>query len=287
MYFRKMIKFHDLKVKAVPQVLFVLLLAISFGIRIAARPIVIDYSIYLQQMANTYSEIMSSQDLRDPSAMLKIAQSLQESAVLQNLLSSSLKIIGIFILQRILLMLVSYFYLGAYLCDHESENSSLSCYIGKYKKALTRFVGFNLIFYSAIIFILFAGLFILSFAAVLVPVLILPIMLISYLLPAGWFILQVIFIFKDITFLDTGVTIWRNFKLSTRLSAGNRLIIGVNIFFISFLNVMIGMFTVESQLISMFIISFLEVIIILVRQRLVALMYLSRTRRVIAPPAEG
>ncbi|NLM11860.1 MAG: hypothetical protein GX213_14030 [Clostridiaceae bacterium] len=283
-YFKRMMKFHDLKAKGVPQVIFVLLLAISFGFIIAIKPVIMDYTIYLQQFYNTYMDILSSGSNSDPSAFFGSILELQNSNLFSQLMSVSMKILGVVTLQQILLMLLSFFYLGAYLCDLESEGSSLSCYIRKFTKALPRFIGFNLIFYLAVIIIFAVGLFLLAMASVVLPVLYLALSFITFLLPAGWFIIQVIFIFKDITFLDTGVSIWRNFRLSMQLSAGNRMIIAKNIFFIVFLNFLIRMFTVESQLVSLFIISFLEVIILLIKQRLIALMYLSRTRRIKEPP---
>lgn len=51
-YFKKMMKFYDLKARGVPQVLFVLLLAVSFGLVLLVRPLVLDYTIYVQQVYN-------------------------------------------------------------------------------------------------------------------------------------------------------------------------------------------------------------------------------------------
>lgn len=277
--------FYDLKAKGVPQVIFVLLLAVSFGFMLIARPVILDYSIYLQQLNNTYMDIFSSGSANDPSAIYRSALEIQNSETFYRLLSASLKIIGLFALQQLLLMLLSFFYLGAYLCDLESEGSTFSCYIRKFLKALPRFVGFNLIFYMAVVILLFALVFLFALASTLMQVLIFALGFITLLIPVGWFIVQVIFIFKDITFLDTGVTIWRNFKLSMQLSKGNRVMIARNIIFIELLYLLIRMFTVESQLISMFIISFLEVIILLIKQRLIALMYISRTRKIEETPA--
>lgn len=286
-YFRRMMKFYDLKAKAVPQVLFVILLGISFGFRIAAQPLVLDYSIYLQQLANTYKDILSSGNVNDTSMIIESVLAIQNTDMFSQVITLSLKVIGLIALQQVFLMILAFFYLGAYLCDLESEGSSFSSYIYKFAKALPRFIGFNLIFYLVIIILFIAVIFLLTLASSVLPVLFIVMNFITILLPAGWFVIQVIFIFKDITFLDTGVSIWRNFKISAQLSAGNRMMIGRNIIFIVFLNLLIGMFTVESQLVSMFIISFLEVIILLIKQRLIALMYLTRTRRIKETPVES
>lgn len=274
-----MMKFYDIKARGVPQVLFVLLLAVSFGFILLVRPMVMDYTILLQQVYNTYLDILSSES-NDPSALFRNITELQNSEMFAGLISVSLKIIGYMLLQQILLNLLSYFYMGAYLCDLENEGSSFSCYLRKFLKALPRFIGFNLIFYLILTVLFTAVTFLIALAAAFIPFLYFASGFIVFLIPAAWFIIQVIFIFKDIAFLDTGVSIWRNFRLSAQLSAGNRFTIAKNIVFIVFLNLLIRMFTIGSQLASLFIISFFEVIILLIKQRLITLMYLSRTRRI-------
>ncbi|UZQ86340.1 hypothetical protein ODU73_000766 [Thermoclostridium stercorarium] len=278
-YFKKMMKFYDLKARGVPQVLFVLLLAVSFGLVLLVRPLVLDYTIYVQQVYNAYMDILSSENAEDPSLLFKKIMELQNSETFSQLMSSSVKIIGFSLLQQILLKLLSYFYLGAYLCDLEYERPSMSCYLRKFLKALPRFIGFNLFFYLGLVIVFIAVTFLFALITALVPVLYFAVNLVIFLIPVVWFIIQVIFIFKDITFLDTGVSIWRNFRLSAGLSSGNRFTIAKNIIFIVCLNLVIQMFSFESQLVTLFIVSFLEVIILLIKQRLIALMYLSRTRR--------
>jgi len=159
--------------------------------------------------------------------------------------------------------------------DLESSSSTLSQYFKKYFKALPRYIAFNILFYlcAGILFliILVAS----SFVAMLLPLFSLVILLI----PAVWFVVQVLFIFKDAVFLDTGAGVFKNFSLSLKLSSGNRIMIGRNVFFIFVLNWIIRMIsTGNSVLISMFIFSFMEVIMLLIMQRLTALMYMDRTR---------
>lgn len=279
-YFRRMIKFYDLKANAVPKILFILLLAVSFGFRVASQPVVMDYTIYFEQLVNTYQDVLSSGTVNDASTFIRSMMDLQNSEAYAKVISLSLNIIGIIAIQRIILNILLFFYLGAYLCDLESNGSSFAFYIRKFAKALPRYLAFNLIFYLALILLLFAGAFIFALVSAILPIFGFLLYLVMPLLTVGWFIIDVIFVFKNITFLDTGVSVWRNFKISAQLSYGNRMMIARNIFFIEILKLMIGMFTVESRLVSMFIISFFEVIILLIRQRLVALMYLSRTRKI-------
>lgn len=278
-YFKRIVKFYDIKARGVPQVLFVLLLAASFGLSLAIRPFAVDYSIYLQQVYNTYMDILSSESINDTSALLGSIIGLQNSEMFSRLISVSLKILGFTLLQEILLNVLAYFYLGAYLCDLESGTSSFSGYLRKVAKALPRYAVFNIIFYVALIIVFAFALFIFAVISSFIPVFYFAVNLVIYLIPVAWFVVRVIFVFKDITFLDTGVSVWRNFRLSAELSAGNRMMIARNIFFIVFLNLLIRIFTVESQLVSLFIISFLEIIILLIKQRLIALMYLTRTRK--------
>lgn len=169
--------------------------------------------------------------------------------------------------------LLLFFYLGGYLVDLEGPSSSFAVYANKFFKALPRYLLFNIIFYVALLIIVLIVVF---FAMLVFPMFAFAS---SFIVALAWFIIQVVFIFKDITFLDTGVSVWRNFKTSIQLSKGYGFFIGRNIIFIYFLSLLINMFTIESQLVSMFIISFFEVIILQIRQRLVALMYISRTRK--------
>lgn len=272
-YFRRMMKFYDLKANAVPQVLFVLLLAISFGFRVLVQPLMMDYFIYSQQIYNTLPDVLATENL---STQLHTMIEFQNSEVFLSFITILLKIVGILTLQKILMALLLFFYLGGYLVDLEGPSSSFAVYANKFFKALPRYLLFNIIFYVALLIIVLIVVFIMSFAMLVFPMFAFAS---SFIVALAWFIIQVVFIFKDITFLDTGVSVWRNFKTSIQLSKGYGFFIGRNIIFIYFLSLLINMFTIESQLVSMFIISFFEVIILQIRQRLVALMYISRTRK--------
>ena len=57
---------------------------------------------------------------------------------------------------------------------------------------------------------------------------------IVYLISILWFLIRVIFVFRDVTLLDTGVSVFKTLVLPRKLSAGNRRVIGWNIIFIEF-----------------------------------------------------
>lgn len=273
-YFKRMMKFYDLKVQGVPQVVFILLLLASFGARFVAQPYVTEMTIYYQQWVSMYGDAVSSGDLTDPQVMENVMH-IMLSDEFSMLVNTMLKLTGLFVLQQVVMMLLSFFYLGAYLVDMETSKPVITQYMSKFIHALPRYIGFNVIFYLGV-----GILFALSIPLASFLIMILPLFyIILYVFP--WFLIQIIFIFKDITFLDTGVGIFRNFSLAWKLSAQNRLIIGKNIFFIIFLNMIINMVSVGTNvLISMFVVSFFEVIVLLIQQRLIVLMYLSRTRRI-------
>lgn len=273
-YFRRMMKFHDLKVQGVPQVLFILLLAVSFGARIIAQPLVTEMSIYQQQLMMSYSDILSTGNMTDPAVMENLMK-IPFSEEYAQFITLAAKVLGLFLLQQVLMMLVSFFYLGAFLVDLEEGKTSVAHYINKFLTALPRYIGFNFLFYLALAILAVAVIFGSSLLIMMLPLL----SILLFLLPVAWFLVEVLFIFKDITLLDTRVGIIKNFRLSWKLTAGNRLMIGRNIFFIVFLNMIISMVGVGTNLLlSMFVVSFLEVIVLLIRQRLTALMYFSRTR---------
>lgn len=281
-YFRRMLKFYELKVQGVPQVLFVLLLAAAFGFRLLLRPLVFDMSIYQQQIVIAYQDIFAAGDMTDPSIMEKLMK-IPFSEEYAQFISLFFKSMGLILVQQIVMMLLSYFYLGAYLTDLDLTNASMAQYMKKFFRALPRYAAFNILFFLAVGILAVVIIFLSSLVIMLAP----PLYMLIFTLPIGWFIIRIIFIFKDITFLDTGVRVIDNFSLSLKLSKGNRVMIGRNIFFLVFLNMIIGMVSIGSNvLLTMFVTSFFEVIVLLFRQRLTALMYYSRTRKIREESAE-
>jgi len=268
-YFRKMMKFYELKVQGVPQALFILLLAVLFGFRVLVQPLSVDLNVYYQQFLAAYSDFYSA-----PENIDALKQFLFSEEYMQ-LISTMLKMFGIFAVQYALTILLSFFYLGAYLVDLEAQKVSFAVYMKKFLAALPRFIGFQVLFYVGLGILGVCFLFFISLLIVIIPLL----YIVVVFLPLAWLVIESIFIFKEITLLDTGVGIFKNFVLSWKLSAGSRFMIGRNIFFIVFLNMVAGMLVVGSNvLLSIFIISFFEAIVLLIKQRLIALMYLSRTR---------
>lgn len=277
-YAKRMFKFHDLKVQYVPQALFVLLLLVSFGFRLIVQPWLIDMSIYQQQWTIAYIEGWKVNDASNPAAFYELILRISSSEAYMKFIAELLKVSGIFILQQALLLILLFFYMSAYLVDLETKTPSASQYFAKFFKAFPRYIGFNVLYYL-LVFIIFMVLSVfLSYMIMFLPIA-------SGILPVAWFFIQVFFIFKDIPLLDTRIGIFRNFRLAWKLSAGNRVMIGINTFFIESTAMMFFLLPIikilqESRQITptLFIVSFFEVIILLIRQRLITLMYLDRTR---------
>lgn len=273
-YFRHMLKFYELKAQGVPQVFFVLLLAVAFGFRLLAQPMAMDLSIYQQQLMVAYDEVLTSGSMTDPSVMNELMR-IPFSQEFVQFITVMLKLLGLIFLQQIFLMLLSFFYLGAWMVDLETPKPSVGLYFKKTLKALPRYIGFNALYFLALGLLMGMLLMFSSFLMMIIPI---PAFAL-FLVYAVWFLAQVIFVFKDITLLDTRVGVLKNFTLSWKLTAGNRLIIGWNIFFIEFLTLLVSMVSVGTHVrLTLFVVSFLEVIVLLFRQRLVGQMYVSRTR---------
>jgi hypothetical protein len=264
-----MMKFYDLKVQGVPQALFVLLLAVLFGSGILINPLIGELNINYQQFLAIYNDFSSTPENIDAFMTFFLSEEYAQ------MVETMLKIFGIIVIQYALSMLLSFFYLGAYLVDLEAQEVSFDAYMRKFLTALPRFIGFQVLFFIGLGILGVFFLFFISLLAVILPLMYFVIVL----LPFAWLVIEAIFIFKEITLLDTGVGIFKNFALSWKLSAGNRFMIGRNIFFIVLLSMFVRMFVVGSNvLLSLFITSFIEVIVLLIKQRLIALMYISRTR---------
>jgi hypothetical protein len=266
-----MMKFYDLKVQGVPQALFVLLLAVLFGSGILINPLIGELNINYQQFLAIYNDFSSTPENIDAFMTFFLSEEYAQ------MVETMLKIFGIIVIQYALSMLLSFFYLGAYLVDLEANEVSFSAYMRKFLTALPRFIGFQVLFFIGLGILGVFFLFFISLLAVILPLMYFVIVL----LPFAWLVIEAIFIFKEITLLDTGVGIFKNFALSWKLSAGNRFMIGKNIFlfFIVLLSMFERMIVVGSNvLLSLFITSFIVVIVLLIKQRLIALMYISRTR---------
>ncbi|MBP7175364.1 MAG: hypothetical protein KBA53_03955 [Thermoclostridium sp.] len=277
-YVKRMFKFYDLKAPYVPQVLFVLLLLVSFGLRLVAQPVLVNMSIYQQQWVIPYLEGLTSATMTDPAAMNGLMLQIITSDEFRQFFTEFMKASGVLLIQQVLLLVLLFFYLGAYLTDLETKTPAATQYFKKFFKSFPRFLGFNVIYYTLIVIVLMILSFLLSFIMLILPIA-------SGLLPIAWFLIQVIFIFKDVALLDTRVGILKNFSLAWKLSAGNRSMIGVNTFFLESLTMILFLLPIitivqESSHITLtiFIVSFIEVIALLVRQRLIALMYFDRTR---------
>lgn len=270
-YFKPMIKFYDLKVQTAARVLFVLMLAAAFGLMLLVQPLLVDMSVYQQQLANEYGEIISSGPLSYPQVMDQISQIIASEKYGQYVMVL-LKIVGLLLIRQVFLMVLSFFYLGAYMVDLETQTPHIKQYFSKFLKALPRYIGFNIIFYLCAALLLGACMLVAALAASILPIL-------YPLVSVIWFVVQVLFVFKDTALLDTRVGVIKNFRVSWKLSAGNRLMIARNILFIEILNLVISMAGVDSNVrLTLFIFSFLEIIVLLIRQRLIARMYFSRTR---------
>jgi hypothetical protein len=277
-YVKRMFKFYDLKAQVVPQVLFVMLLLVSFGFRLAAQPALINMSIYQQQFVITYIEELNPNAASNPTQFYDLTFQMINSETYLKLVAEFLKVSGMLLLQQALLHFLLFFYLGAYLTDLETKNPSAAQYFSKFFQAFPRYAGFNVLYYI-LLFILFMILCVfLSFVLMFLPIA-------SVMLPVAWFLTQVFFIFKDVPLLDTRVGVFKNFRLAWKLSSGNRIMIGVNTFFIESMAMMLFLLPIvsilqESRKITptLFIVSFLEVIVLLIRQRLITLMYFDRTR---------
>jgi hypothetical protein len=270
-YFRRMMKFYDLKVQGVPQALFVLLLAVLFGSGILINPLIGELNINYQQFLAIYNDFSSTPENIDAFMTFFLSEEYAQ------MVETMLKIFGIIVIQYALSMLLSFFYLGAYLVDLEANEVSFSAYMRKFLTALPRFIGFQVLFFIGLGILGVFFLFFISLLAVILPLM----HFVIVFLPFAWLVIEAIFIFKEITILDTGVGIFKNFALSWKLSAGNRFMIGKNIFlfFIVLLSMFERMIVVGSNvLLSLFITSFIVVIVLLIKQRLIALMYISRTR---------
>ncbi|NMA66465.1 MAG: hypothetical protein GX957_09540 [Clostridiaceae bacterium] len=265
-YLKKSVKFYDIDNPLVAQIVFVILLALTFAGFILLSPYFHNIGIIYEQIGNRLLEQIDNLNNFD----LNIA--LLNSDLYLNLVNLLATASGILILTKAISFLVSLFYgFWYYFSLTEPEMPGKKRAVLFFKR-LPKIIIFNILFYMGIYVAGIAFFVVMGIISAFVPFL----LFIIALVPLGIILVFKLFAFKDLLILEFNPGIFRNLKKSLDLTKGCRKNVIMNGLWpfimgwlISYLATGFG-----NEMISLLIISFLDVIILMVTQRLNVLMFI-------------
>lgn len=168
--------------------------------------------------------------------------------------------------------LVSLFYGSWYYLSHSDPGMPGKKRTALFFKRLPKIIIFNIIFYLG----LYIAVIAFFTVAVIISVLIPFFAILVILVPIAAVLILKLFAFKDLLIIEFNPGIFRNLKKSVQLTRGSRRNVIINGLWPFFAGWILSYLAIgfENQMISLLIASFLEVIILMVSQRLNALMFL-------------
>ena len=263
-YFTRMMKFYDMKLEFFTPVIFVLMLAVSFGIKIFMISDFQEFNYRFTEFARNIQLMMNNSQ----SGTLDYTYFFSEDYL--NLIDISFKIITFIVFQQVLLFLFSTLYLTFYFYEIKNNGIQFKEGLILFFKKLPKIIVYNTLFYLAIFIMVIVLLMISSIITVFVP-LFAGIVYFGIILFA--FYMEIVFIFRNIIIVDTRLGLGQTFSIAAKMSKKDRVIIIRNVLFVIVLLLLITTIAAGSQLAVAFIMSFFEVVILLILQRLIVLMY--------------
>ncbi len=262
-YIKESLKFYELDQPIVAQISFVLLLGVTFGGFIFMAPYMQKLWAAYDKLSAKFMEQMKSMDFNaafiDPELYIEMINYL--FAVL----------IIVFAIKAISFV-VSLFYGSWYYLSIAEPELNAGKRIRLFLLRLPKILVFNLIFYLVIATIGMFGLFGFGIVSALVPLL----SFLLSLLPVALIVLNSLFVFKDLIILEFNIGIFRNFKKTLELTRAGRKNIILNSLFPLLISWIFSYFLVSIQntMLAVLISSFIEVILLLVSQRLTVRMFI-------------
>lgn len=258
-YFKESVKFYDLDKPVVARVIFVLLLGVLFGGYLLARPYIYELYTQYEQLFVRLQEDMSIDGLNN--ALFSTGAS---EAIVRSFLYVFLIIVGI----RLLTFVISLFYGCWYFFGLTDPQMSGAKRTSVFFTRLPKIILFNILFTAAIS----AAVAVLVVATIFMP----GLAIITAMLPMAILFVSTMYVFKDLLVIEFDVGPIRNFRKALDLTRNNKKYIFLNMMSLYALGWLLNMFSidVENAALALFISAFLECILMLVTQRLSALMFI-------------
>ena len=287
-YFRDIVRFHDAGTPRFVQVLFVLMLAVLFGSVLLMAPYVKQLDILYQGIMNTLVEAP------DNETALKSLETLLTPEKRSALISSVGSILAVTLVARVLAQGMALLYGYVWHQDHlipmngakrvsagpsatthpglpatHTIHSSLRAFLFR----LPRLAAVNALFYAVLLAAGVALSVVFGILGVLMPIFA---VLLYVLVPMLYLVATALFAFRDLSVLSGRTRVLETFSVSWKLTLGNRRILVGNMVLLNVLAMLISSLAggnAAGSPVAAFVVTFLDVIMLLVSQRLVVRMY--------------
>lgn len=262
-YLRESFRFHDVDKPVVAQIVFILILAVIFGGYIYARPYIEDAFLYFEQISVNLIEQVETKTLDLSLINMETANKFFESMLI---------VVIIYALIKAVAYILATYYRVFYYYSLTEPDTTLKQRTVFFLKKLIKIIVFNILFYGIFAFAILCVFVLTAFISFFIPV----IVVILSLLPIVVLAVDMLFIFKNLLIIEFDTGIIKNFKVALDITRGCKRRVIFNGLWPHFLGLVLDTIAIDVQnpALALFIVAFFEVIVLLIFQRLTALMFI-------------
>jgi len=262
-YMRESWRFFDLDNPFVDKIIFVLILAVIFGGYLFARPYIENTFLYFEQINVNLLEQLEAKSLDFSAINIETAR---------KFLGSMLYVMAIYAVIKAVAYILATFYGVFYYYSLTDPDTSWQKRTALFLKKLIKLITFNILFYGIfalsvlLIFVLIASI------SLFIPVFI----LVLPLLPIFVLAVDILFIFKNLLIIEFDTGIFKNFKVALDITRECKKRVIANGLWPHFLGLLLNSLAMDVQhpTLALFFIAFFEAVVLLIFQRLTALMFI-------------
>lgn len=276
-YMKDAIRFHDVGVPVVVQVMFVLMVAVLFGGYVLALP----YAADLNRISVGVITKLQEMSAADPKSADIAAVVTPE--VTAGMIAGLRSFLGWMLTAKILVQALSLFYAYLWHLKRVTPDLPFGMAVKGFLMKIPRLAVNNLIFFGLIGLAGIAASVVFSLIGLVLPPLA---VLLASAIPILYFVATSVFAFRDMSVLVGGTGAIKTFSAVWRLTAGCRRAVVGNMMMMYLLGMAVSWVAVGisgQALMATFVAAFLEVILLLITQRLVVRMYEDASGIVIHP----
>lgn len=266
-YLKDAIRFHEVGVPLFVQIVFVAMVAILFGGYVLALP----YAGELNRISLGVIAKLQEMSAADPKTVN--VSGVVTPDVMAGMLAGLRGFLGFMLCAKILVHALSLFYAYLWHLKRITPDVPFAMVVKGFLMKIPFLLGNNLVFYGALVLAGVAASIVFSLIGLVLP----PFaILLASIIPILYFLATSVFSFRDMSILVGGTGVFKTFPTVWRLTAGCRKAMVGNMMMMYLLGMAASWVAVGisgQALVATFVAVFLEVILLLVTQRLVVRMY--------------
>lgn len=266
-YLKEIIRFHDAGTPRFVQLLFVLMLAVLYGSVLLIAPHVRQLDVLYQGIQNGLA------DARDNETALQLLEGILTPEKRSAFITAISAVLGISLIARVLAqgmaILYGYVWHQGRLSPEHTVHQAMRAFFFR----LPRLAAVNLLFFTALLIAGVAISVVFGILSVLIP---LFAVLLSVLVPILFLVATALFAFRDMSVLAGRTRVFETFPVCWKLTVGNRRMLVGNMVMLNVLAMLVSSIAggnAGGSPVAAFVVTFLDVIMLLVTQRLVVRMY--------------